>query len=176
MSEERQGNGEGASREESWEAQWQAAASGGDSVSGRPPRPTRRVTVDTTQARKICRKQGCGVWSNEKHPIYRHHMGCDSYVGIWNRGILYNYGKYLDCVELCEEHHCEIHYIYEPYLAQWVNRTPEGAKVMRTKLIEVCNKWLVGTIPSPKVPKAYSDKFHRKLLEWQKTAAKQGTG
>lgn len=155
----------------SWSAAWERA-SGGDSASGRPT-PHRRVTVDTTEARKLCRK--CDKWSSKKHPIYRHHMGCDSYVGIWNKGILYNYRKWLDCVDLCEDCHCEIHFIYEPYIGNWINRTARGAVVMRAKLIEVCREWLAGKIKTPKIPAGYKKDFHRSLLAWQKRA-NQATG
>src|SRR5256885_15841854 len=133
-------------------------------------RSSRRVTVDTTQARQ------CKKCTASDKPVYRHHKGFDSYVGLWNKRILFSYYLWLNCVPLCEDCHCAIHYLYEPYLTKWKNRTPKGAKTFREKLIAICDEWLLGKRPSPRVPKEYREAFHQSLLDWQKGRGKRATG
>lgn len=127
---------------------------------------TRIVTVDTKGA-KCCTK--CGVPSSPKTPITRHHKGFDSLMGKYNRGIARGYMAFRDCVDLCLDCHCTIHYIYEGYLAtdKWINRSPAGARLMRDTLIGVCDRWLKGAIATPKVTKAYKKQFLASWEEWK---------
>jgi len=127
-------------------------------------RESRRVTVDTSQAWETeCNK------CHKRKPIYRHHKGFDSFLGHYNKGIGRNYLKWLDCVRLCEDCHCEIHFIYERYTDNWVNRSPRGATIFRAVLIGVCDDWLAGRIRPPSVPKVYRKRFHQSLLDWQRS-------
>lgn len=131
----------------------------------------RTAQVSTADVEKSCAKCHTAV-----PPIFRHHKGCDGYLGHFNKGILGNYKKYLDCVHLCFECHCTVHYIYERWLQNWVNRTPLGAKKMRKILIGVCDDWLAGRIKTPQVPTAYKTNFRRSHAEWLRTVEKLGTG
>ena len=152
---------------ESWASAWEA----GLRARGGPPHPTPRVVqVDTTQTK------GCKSCGRSDTPIYRHHKGFDSLTGQWNKAILYAYGEYKDCVDLCFDCNCEIHFIYEPYIEKWFNHTPQGARAFRAKLITVCDEWLSGKIPRKKVPKAYYRQFLHSLRKWQKAKGKLGTG
>lgn len=127
-------------------------------------RESRRITVDMTQAFETeCNK------CHKRRSIYRHHKGMDSFLGYYNRAIGYRYYKWLDCVRLCEDCHCEIHFIYERYVANWVNRTPRGATRFRAVLIGVCDDWLAGRVKSPTIPKVYRKRFHKSLLDWQRS-------
>lgn len=125
---------------------------------------SRRVTVDTTSTH-WCAK--CGLPSSKSTPITRHHKGYDSLVGKFHRGISLRYLSWLDCVYLCLECHCIIHFIYEPYLEKWINRSPMGANLMRSTLIGVCDKWLSGAIATPKIPKAYRKQFFQSWESWK---------
>jgi len=107
----------------------------------------------------ICRK--CG-----KLPAFRHHKGNDGFFGQYNKSILRNYQKFLDSVRLCFDCHCIIHYIYDTRMALWMNRTPQGATQARGVCISVCDDWLAGKIPTPKVPKKYIAEFKRSFDEW----------
>lgn len=128
-----------------------------------PWQPNKRmVHVDTTADRTTCRK--CG----KKGHVYRHHKGFDSFTGQYNKGIGVNYSRYLDCVAICEDCHCEIHFIYEPYVDAWHMRTPRGASAFRKKLIGICDDWLAGLIKSPSVPKSYRKNFHKGLVLWRR--------
>lgn len=130
-------------------------------------RGSRRITVDTSEAFETeCNK------CHQRKSIYRHHKGFDSLTGLYNKAIGYRYYKWLDCVRLCEDCHCEIHFIYERYVKNWVNRTAKGAKQFRDVLIGVCDDWLAGRIKSPTVPKAFRKQFHQSLLAWRKKAHK----
>jgi hypothetical protein len=122
---------------------------------------TRIVSVDTKDA-KCCAK--CGVPSSTRTPITRHHKGYDSLMGQYNRGIAKGYMAFRDCVNLCLDCHCTIHYIYEPYLTKWLNHSAAGARLMRTTLIGICDRWLKGAIATPKVPKTYKRQF---LASWE---------
>lgn len=68
-----------------------------------------------------------------------------------------------------------IHYIYEPYIGRWVNRTVKGAGIMRARLIKVCDDWLAGKIKTPEVPITYEAQFKETYQAWQANA-KPGTG
>jgi hypothetical protein len=130
----------------------------------------RSVSIDLSQVR-YCAK--CGSLTP---PLCRHHKGFDSLVGIYNIGINRAYDKFRDCVDLCLDCHATIHFIYEPYVEQWVNRTPRGAAHFRKVLIGVCDKWLAEKIPTPKIPKSYLQKFRESFKEWQRSQGKLGTG
>lgn len=144
----------GAMDSESWAEQWvQLGAS-------------RRVTVDTRDAWPT--RQPCAKCGQIKETTYRHHKGYDSYVGQWNKGIAFNYYKWLDCVPLCFNCHCTIHFIYNRYCQNWVNHTARGAVLFRKVLIGVCDDWLAGRIPTPSVPKAFKQEFARSLKKWER--------
>lgn len=131
---------------------------------------SRKVTVDTSQV------QACAKDPSHKGPFFRHHKGFDSFTGLWNKGILFHYHEYRDCVRLCEDCHCEIHWIYEPYVEKWFNHTAAGAVTFRKRLIEICGEWLSGKIKSQSVPKAYRRQFHSSLKKWQRAKGKRATG
>lgn len=132
----------------------------------------RLIHVDTTEARE-CKNPRC---SRTETRLNRHHKGYDSLVGRYNIGIGTRYASFQDCVDLCLECHAIIHYIYEPYVAQWVNRSPNGAKHFRKVLIKVCDDWLAGKLKTPKVPKRYIREFRENYEEWLRNQEKLGTG
>jgi hypothetical protein len=126
----------------------------------------RSVQVDMSQVKS------CAKCHRSDVPVYRHHKGYDSLLGEFNRGIATNYGRYLDCVPLCFDHHCEIHFIYVRYTENWVNHTASGARIFRRILIGVCDDWLAGKIPTPSIPKAFVREFKRSLAKWERNREK----
>lgn len=127
------------------------------------------MKVDTTGIR-YCAK--CG---STAPPLFRHHKGCDGLLGRYNRGIAANYHRWLDCILLCLEHHCEIHYIYnKQVLNKWLNRTPSGARRIRRHLIKVCDKWLEGKMKPVEVPAEYRAEFEDRFETWKEYDHKRG--
>lgn len=122
-----------------------------------------KITVDTTQARN------CAKCASAQPPLFRHHKGCDGKLGFYNKKILGDYPKFLDCVLLCFECHLTIHWIYERYFRDWINRTPSGTWTMRERLIGICDRWLRGEIKTPKTPKYYRERFAHDLDAWQES-------
>lgn len=115
---------------------------------------------------KACAKCGTPVG-----PIFRHHMGNDAFLGKFNKRISFNYQKFLDCVYLCLDHHCEIHYLYDTLILKfWVDRTPNGAWRIRQKCIKFCQRWLIGRIPSPTVPAEYRKLFAKNFEAYKEAA------
>jgi hypothetical protein len=123
----------------------------------------RRISLDTTEVR-ACAK--CGT---SQPPLYRHHKGFDSMLGVYNRSIGFQYYQYRDCVILCYGHHLEIHYIYQKTVDQWVDRSPRGAVRIRKVFIGICDQWLQGKIKTPRIPKTFALKFKTSLDEWEKS-------
>lgn len=132
----------------------------------------RIVQLDTSETRG-CLNPRC---SHNEYRLNRHHKGYDSLVGRYNIGIGRAYEHFKDCVDLCLECHAIIHFIYEPYVHRWVNRTPRGAAHMRKVFIKVCDDWLSGKLKTPKVPKRYIREFIKGYEEWQRTQGKLATG
>ena len=114
-----------------------------------------RLRIDLTEV------PHCSKCKTSKVVISRHHMGYDSYLGIYNRRIARDYDKFLDCTPLCDECHMEIHWIYIPIVKDWKVWTFAGVAVLRAKLIEVCLAWLNGVHP---LHKPISAEFRAK---WQ---------
>jgi len=133
----------------SWREMWEA-------------RKSRKARLDTTNLRE------CTKCHRSDKPVFRHHKGFDSLTGLHNKSIIMSYHKYLDCTLLCEDCHCEIHFIYERYVKNWINRTAHGARQFRVVLIGVCDDWLAGRVKTPSIPAVYRKRFHQSLLDWQR--------
>jgi hypothetical protein len=95
-------------------------------------------------------------------------MGFDSLTGHYNVTILSRYRLFLDCVDLCPDCHATIHFIYEPYVTKWVNRSWKGAANFRKQMIQVCKDWLSGKIPTPAVPVEYLQDFRAGTKAWER--------
>ncbi len=123
----------------------------------------RKVSVDTSEM-KQCAK--CKVTNTY---IYRHHKGNDGYLGWFNRGIARNYKRFLECVDLCFDCHCEIHFHYDTvYMRVWFAKNARGATRLRKTLIQYCNDWLVGKGKALTVPNKYKRQFAKSLKDWEK--------
>ena len=110
---------------------------------------------------KTCAK--CG----SSGPTHRHHKGCDGLLGVYSPDIRRDYDKFLDCVLLCFDCHCTVHYLYDVwYLFAW-KPSAEAAAKLRPKLIKLCERWLVDEIPTPRVPKTRRAKFKRSFDKWR---------
>ena len=121
-----------------------------------------RLYADLSYA-KTCAK--CGAT-----PTHRHHKGCDGLLGVYNRTIRDEYALFKDCVNLCFECHMVIHYIYDiHYLFGW-DPSSRAALVLRPLLIRLCERWLNGEVPTPRVPKARRQKFERSSAKWKKAS------
>lgn len=127
-----------------------------------------KLTIDTTLARH------CAKCDTNEPPLFRHHKGCDGLLGQFNKGIVGNYQKWLECVDLCMKHHCEIHYLYNvTFLDHWINRSPQGARAVRKKLVALCNRWLAGKVKVPTLPNYYLREFAAGFESWKDCKAKQ---
>lgn len=131
----------------------------------------RSVAISTEDIRKVCEK--CGT---SAPPIFRHHKGCDGLLGRFSKNILRRYHEWLDCVYLCMDCHCAIHFIYERWFKNWMNYTPGGANKLRGILIGVCDDWLADRLKTPTVPKKYQREFRKSHAIWLKKVEKSATG
>ena len=68
----------------------------------------------------------------------------------------------------------KIHYLYQLELSGWLNKTAAGAKLMREKLIGLCDRWLAGLVHDQPIPQWFRDGFIRSFDEWLKEKPETG--
>ena len=108
----------------------------------------------------------CSFPNCKRTPVYRHHKGCDNFIGRFNRSIMAQYYLYLDCVNVCDKHHMMIHYCYGRIIKAHVDFTPSGVLVLRTKLIEYCDRLLAGKAKLRKPSKEFVKEWRRRRRRW----------
>lgn len=122
-----------------------------------------QISLDLTDA-ITCHGPGC----THATDISRHHKGYDSLIGRYNDGVARRYSLYLDCVPLCPECHCLIHYHYQKIVRAHRDWSASGVLKLREKLIRYCDKWLSGKLKLKKPPKKFKQQFLKGYREWKK--------
>lgn len=127
-----------------------------------------KVTIDTTQDIS-CVFAGCREW-----PTYRHHMGCDHYIGKFNLLVKIRYAQFLDCCRVCDKHHMWVHYNYQSTIRRHTDFTPSGALKLRAKLIRKCKRLISGEDKLRKPTKSYVKEWRRRRRKWKRSLREQG--
>lgn len=122
-----------------------------------------RIQIDLTNA-ITCHGPAC----SNAQDVCRHHKGFDSLIGRYNSGVASRYLLYLDCVPLCPECHCLIHYHYQKLVRSHRDWSASGVLKLRAKLIKYCDKWLAGNLKLKRPPKKFKQQFMRGYREWKK--------
>lgn len=126
-----------------------------------------RLTVKTSDVWG-CRKCGRNV------ETFRHHKGNDGLLKLYNKRIARQYYDYLDCVRLCQDCHCEIHYLYDKLILRyWLDKTPRGANTIRKRCIKLADRWLAGDVEAPEIPEEFKQGFSESLEEWREWRKEQ---
>ena len=121
-----------------------------------------RIEIDLTSA-ITCHGPSCSNATD----ISRHHKGYDSLIGRYNHNIARQYSLYLDCVPLCPECHCTIHYHYQKLVRNHRDWSASGVLKLRAKLIKYCDKWLKGSIKLKKPTKKFKQQFISSYRSWK---------
>ena len=121
-----------------------------------------RVQIDTSETK------GCRIPKCSRYPVYRHHKGCDHFIGRFNLDVKIKYHQFLDCADVCDHHHMIIHYMYGRTIKTWKDYTPSGALQLRATLIEYCDKILTGTTKLRRPSKAFVKEWKQRRRIWLK--------